>query len=197
MKNVIKNLKEAEMASNTYFLEEDNKQYQIQLFHGAVQIQDYTNNLETYFRFGDNIPFFELLRTATKIKKWDTVEEFLNIVKGFEGFSQYESKPKFNPFYKELTGPLKIKAKDGVLTKAQLKKVLKHRDTEVIYKYYLTDDYRADASENFRKNEKKSRNGFLKEVCEYGNYFITLKDGVIEAYNNWESYRITNKNLIY
>ena len=81
----------------------------------------------------------------------------------------------FNPFIKTLSGKLEIKSKNGRFTKAQVKKILCHEDTEVTIERVYTDDYAWDNGVNFQR-QKMSRIDMLEEVFKYFHHATTFKN---------------------
>ena len=195
---MIKNLREANKMGNTYLLTEDNTNYEVRVYKNYMEIQDYTNNVFYCLNTSHLININELYKIVSDIKEWKTVKEFVEIIKSFKYFSTYENKEKYNPFYKKLTGTLKIKLKNGIfITKPNLKKILQHSDTKVITKYYYTDDYSYDNHVNFGEGREVFKESILKDVCE-SNVFSGSYDGSeINVYNSWSSYKIENPNVIF
>lgn len=124
---------------------------------------------------------FELLAFNTELKF--SIEEF-------------NSKKEFNPFFNPLTGNLKIKSKNGIFTKSQVKKILQHKDTKVILKALTTDDYLYDSF--IEKKAKIDNLEVLEDVYSYFDGATTFKDGIFSIFTAGMSrlIEITNKNII-
>lgn len=74
---------------------------------------------------------------------------------------------------------IKISKKNVRLTKTQVKKILTHKDTEVIIDSKYSDDYAYDYAMNYFKNVKTSRLSALYDVFSYFNSAFIEKDNIV------------------
>ena len=196
----IKNFKEITFEllekENNFLISEENGNYEIKIWDDSVNIQNHSTNVRYFYELDTNhfvIGFMELVELAGDPT---TVEEFIEGIKKLKYFREYTHKAKFNPFYKELKGKIELKTKEDRLSKAQLKKLLKHVNSKVVIKYEFSDDYLTDASMNFREGVEIHRNEFLERICEYGKYYIEKnKKNEIEVFDGNNSYIVKNEKL--
>ena len=196
----IKNFKEITFEllekENHFIISEKNGNYEIKIWDDSVNIQNHSTNMRYFYELDTNhfvIGFMELVELAGDPT---TVEEFIEGIRKLKYFKEYPHKSKFNPFYKELKGKIELKTKEDRLSKAQLKKLLKHVNSKVVIKYEFSDDYLTDASMNFMEGVELHRNEFLKRICEYGKYYIAKNEkNDIEVFDGNNSYIVKNKML--
>lgn len=196
----IKNIREITFEllekENHFIISEESGNYEITIWDDSVNIQNHSNNKRYFYELDTDhfvIGFMELVELA---ENPETVEEFIEGIRKLKYFREYSHKAKFNPFYKELKGKIELKTKEDRLSKAQLKKLLKHVNSKVVIKYEFSDDYLTDASMNFMEGVEIHRNEFLKRICEYGKYFIKKDEkNEIEVFDGNNSYIVKNKML--
>lgn len=92
-----------------------------------------------------------------------------------------------------------LKVKSDKLTKTQIKKILSHKDTEVVISSKYSDDYAYDNEMNFFKGVKVSRLSALYDVFSYFDYACREKDNtvtlIVAGYS--KTFDIKNKNLVF
>lgn len=194
----IKNLEEVKWG-NTYY-KDDTGKIEIDCFEGALKIIDYENLISYYRTLKDETSFttFKNILEENSIKN---VSDLIKFLSTNEEYTQYtfEKNKVFNPFIKDIKGKLEIKIskKNGSLTKTQVKKILNHRDTEVIISSIFTDDYAYDYAMNYFENVKTSRLSALYDVFSYFNSAFIEKDNTLTLIVAGHSKTMTlkNKNL--
>lgn len=178
------------------YLISENKNYEIHIYNDSVHIQNHTDNVKYCYKLDTpefSIHFTELLELA---EDFETVEEFISKIREFKYFREYPCKAYFNPFYKEGSGKIELKRKNNKFTKTQLKKLLKHVNSQVVIEYEYSDDYSLDNELNYRHGCEIERSKFLKRVCEHGNYYITSKfEKQLEVFDGNNLYIVKNDNL--
>lgn len=196
----IKNFKEITFEllekENHFIISEESGNYEIKIWDDSVNVQNHSTNMRYFYELDTDhfvIGFMELVELAENPA---TVEEFIEGIRKLKYFKEYTHKAKFNPFYKELKGKIELKTKEDRLSKAQLKKLLKHVNSKVVIKYEFSDDYLTDASMNFMEGVELHRNEFLERICEYGKYYIEKNEkNEIEVFDGNNSYIVKNEKL--
>ena len=129
------------------------------------------------------------------------VKSLIDVFSNNDDFYSYPLRKNevFNPFIKEIEGKLEIKIKKNKLTKPQIKKILSHKDTEVIISSKYSDDYAYDYEMNFSQGVKVSRLSALYDVFSYFDYACREKDNTVTlavaGYS--KTLDIKNKNLVF
>lgn len=173
---------------------------EIACFEGSLKITDYENLISYYRTLKDetSLTIFKNILEENSIKN---VSDLIKFLSTNEKYTQYtfEKNKVFNPFIKDIKGKLEIKIskKNGSLTKPQVKKILNHRDTEVIISSIFTDDYAYDYAMNYFENIRTSRLSALYDVFSYFNSAFIEKDNTVTLIVAGHSKTMTlkNKNL--
>lgn len=194
MITIINNIGEIK-SMGEYYIQEGDKQLRIDCKVELVRIYDITAGVvyRKVVKDWDSTPSFR--EVARKVNNCRELVEYLAFQSDFE-FEEMKRKI-FNPFFKELTGELKIKSKNGIFTKAQVKKILKHKDTKVIRECKYTDDYAYDAQVNYEEGVVVDKLSMLEEVDSYFNSACTFKNGEFSVFTGGMSTitKIINKNI--
>lgn len=196
MIKILNNLNEVERGEQ-YFKDETGS-LKIDCKAESMKIYDLENNIvysKEYDCYNTSLKLLRIIEGA-RIK---TVEELLLDLAHKTTFKRKEfSKNKIlNPFFKELEGELKIKSKTGCFTKAQVEKILKHKDTVIIREYTHTDDYSYDAERNFETNVLISRLDMLEEVRQSFNEALTYdnEEFSVLTVGHSKSAKVINSNI--
>ena len=132
------------------------------------QIPSDTKRLISPFIGGGSVEVAAALELDIEVLAFDIKENFK--------CQEFDKSNVFNPFVKTLSGKLEIKSKTGRFTKAQVKKILCHEDTEVSIEGVYTDDYAWDNAVNFQRGKKMNRIDMLEEVFKYFHHATTFKN---------------------
>lgn len=196
MIKILNNLNEVERGEQ-YFKDETGS-LKIDCKAESMKIYDLENNIvysKEYDCYNTSLKLLRIIEGA-RIK---TVEELLLDLAHKTTFKRKEfSKNKIlNPFFKELERELKIKSKTGCFTKAQIEKILKHKDIVIIRKNVSTDDYAHDAENNYKIGVEVSRLDMLQEVKEYFHKACEFENGEFTVFtvSHSKSTRIINPNI--
>lgn len=196
MTRIINSLKEMEMGEQ--YLKEGNKELKINCKVEFIQIYDLTAGMvySEEINNWDTVVIFNRLIENKNIQTAEELVEYLAFKSDFRIREIYKNEV-FNPFFKELEGELKIKSKTGRFTKAQVEKILKHKDTKVIRKNVYTDDYAHDAENNYSKDIEVSRLDMLQEVKEDFHKACEFENGEFTVFTVGysKSTRIINPNI--
>lgn len=116
----------------------------------------------------------------------------------FEDMDSEELKNIYNPFYRTLIKPLEIKN----LSISNIKKLLKHKDTQIIRELSCINRFSTVDFKNFFKEDRKvTRDTVLQILIEYGNVenMITLKDmnTIYLSIYSFVTYEIYNRNVTF
>lgn len=195
MITIINNINEIKRMGE-YYIQEGDKQLRIDCKVELVRIYDITAGVvyRKVVKDWDSTPSFR--EVARKVTNCRELVEYLAFQSDFE-FREMDRNEIFNPFFKELEGELKIKSKTGRFTKAQVKKILKHKDTVIVRDAVYTDDYAYDAQYNFQNGVAIDNLTMLEEVETYFDGSTTFRGGEfkIYTYGNSNVTLIKNKNI--
>lgn len=168
----------------------------------GLKITDY-ENLTYYYRKVNNEPSLTLFKNILEENPIKNISDLIKVLSTNEEYTQYsfEKNKVFNPFIKEIQGKLEVKLskKSGRLTKPQVKKILTHKDTEVIIDSKYSDDYAYDYAMDYFKNVKTSRLSALYDVFSYFNCAFKEKDNTVSLIVAGHSTTmiLKNKNLSF
>lgn len=178
----INNLKNVEMGEQ--FLQDNTGKIKIECkvncIGEIIKVYDFETGIEYFKQLDKETPAHYEFRFYVKENNINNVYElidFLASIKSGFTFEEFDKKKEFNPFIKLLDGELKIKSKDGHFNKAQVKKILCHKDTEVIIKQSLSDDYLYDSTNNYFKGVKVENIDALEDVTKYFKASCSKYDG--------------------
>ena len=188
-----------DVKSGVYYYQDNTGKIEICCYVYDLRITD-LENLVVYTKTNILNPV-ELLKTYIDGLKVKDVKSLIKVLSSDDSFKSYtiEKKYTFNPFIKELDGKLEIKVKSNKLTKTQIKKILSHKDTEVVISSKYSDDYAYDNEMNFFKGVKVSRLSALYDVFSYFDYAYREKDNSISLCVAGYSkiFDVKNKNLVF
>ena len=195
----INSFKEIQLGDN--LLKDDTGKINVCCYSLGLKIIDY-NNLKYYYRKNskneNSLIAFNNILESLEIKE---VKSLLKLLSENNEFTSYEfqKNSEFNPFIKEkeIEGKLQIKIKKGRVTKAQIKKILSHKETNVVIKSKYSDDYAYDYAMDYFKGVKISRLDVLYDVFSYFDYAVKEKDDSITltVAGNSKTMIVTNKSL--
>lgn len=167
---------------------------------GYLKIIDY-KNLKYYTKDTCNqnsvTVYKNILEDNSNITDVKTLIEVLSKDEEFKTCS-FEKNKVFNPFIKKIDGKLKIKPKGFRLTKAQIKKILTHKDTEVTIVGKYSDDYFYDNQMNYFQGVKISRLEALYDVFNSFDFaYIDEEDNSIAltVIGRSKDLKVENKNF--
>ena len=198
MVRIINNLMEIERGEQ--YFKDHTGEIKISCKIGAYSEVVIINDLKTKKRYvkdlNEEIPSNIQLKNLIKRNGIETALDLIKIMEEISNTIQISPKV-FNPFFKEITGIMEFKLKNGKFTKAQIKKILKHKDTIIIRESEYTDDYYADYLKNYNKGVEISKIDMLKEVEEDFKSACDYKDGEINIFTVGYSHltKIKNKNI--
>lgn len=145
-----------------------------------IKVYDFKTNLVYYKHISLDIPahyeFRHIIKNHDIKNVYDLIEVLAFDIKENFKCKKFVKSDVFNPFIKTLSGKLEIKSKTGRFTKAQVKKILCHEDTEVSIEGVYTDDYAWDNAVNFQRGKKMNRIDMLEEVFKYFHHATTFKN---------------------
>lgn len=188
-----------DVKSGIYYYQDNTGKIEICCYLYDLRITDF-ENLVSYSKTNILNPV-ELLKTYIDSLKVKDVKSLIDVLSKDDSFNSHtiEKKSTFNPFIKELKGKLEIKIKSDKLTKPQIKKILSHKDTEVIIASKYSDDYAYDNEMNFFRGVKISRLSALYDVFSYFDCAYKEKDNsvslVVAGYS--KTFDIRNRNLVF
>ena len=142
-----------DVKSGIYYYQDNTDKIEIYCYLYELRITDF-ENLVSYSKTNILNPV-ELLKTYIDSLKVKNVKSLIEVLSKFNSHT-IEKKSTFNPFIKEIDGKLEIKIKNDKITKPQIKKILSHKDTEVIISSKYSDDYAYDNEMNFFRGVKVS-----------------------------------------
>lgn len=183
----------------TYYQDNTGK-IEIGCYELGLKITDY-ENLVYYYKKANNETSLTLFKNILEENPIKSINELMKFLSTNEEYTKYtfEKNKVFNPFIKEIQGKLEIKIskKNGRLTKTQVKKILTHKDTEVIIDSKYSDDYAYDYAMNYFKNVKTSRLSALYDVFSYFNSAFIEKDNTVTliVVGHSKTMILKNKNL--
>ncbi|MSS61458.1 hypothetical protein [Fusobacterium sp. FSA-380-WT-2B] len=183
----------------TYYQDNTGK-IEIGCYELGLKITDY-ENLTYYYRKVNNETSLTLFKNILEENPIKNISDLIKVLSTNEEYTQYsfEKNKVFNPFIKEIQGKLEVKLskKSGRLTKPQVKKILTHKDTEVIIDSKYSDDYAYDYAMDYFKNVKTSRLSALYDVFSYFNCAFKEKDNTVSLIVAGHSTTMVlkNKNL--
>ncbi len=183
----------------TYYQDNTGK-IEIGCYELGLKITDY-ENLTYYYRKVNNETSLTLFKNILEENPIKNISDLIKVLSTNEEYTQYsfEKNKVFNPFIKEIQGKLEVKLskKSGRLTKPQVKKILTHKDTEVIIDSKYSDDYAYDYAMDYFKNVKTSRLSALYDVFSYFNCAFKEKDNTVSLIVAGHSTTmiLKNKNL--
>lgn len=196
MTRIINSLKEIEMGDN--YIKEGNKELKIECKRELLRVYDLSSKV-VYTKTFDEDNTALVLQEVLKEAGETAVElvEYLAFKTNFKIREIYKNEV-FNPFFKELEGELKIKSKTGHFTKAQVEKILKHKDTKIIRNNVYTDDYAYDAENNYKTGIEVSRLDMLDEVRQFFHKACEFENGEFILFTvGWtHSTRIINPSIV-
>ena len=188
-----------DVKSGVYYYQDNTGKIEICCYVYDLRITDF-ENFVVYTKTNILNPV-ELLKTYIDGLKIKDVKSLIDVLSKDDSINSHtiEKKYTFNPFIKELDGKLEIKIKSDKLTKPQIKKILSHKDTEVIIASKYSDDYAYDNEMNFFRGVKVSRLSALYDVFSYFDCAYKEKDNsvslVVAGYS--KTLDIRNKNLVF
>ena len=193
----IKSLNDAK--NGVYYQQDNTGKIEICCYVYDIKITD-LENLIVYGKTNiqNSVKFLKNILDNLSIKD---VKSLIDVFSNNDDFYSYPLRKNevFNPFIKEIEGKLEIKIKKNKLTKPQIKKILSHKDTEVIISSKYSDDYAYDYEMNFFQGVKVSRLSALYDVFSYFDYACREKDNtvtlVVAGYS--KTLDIKNKNLVF
>lgn len=183
----------------TYYQDNTGK-IEIGCYELGLKITDY-ENLTYYYRKVNNETSLTLFKNILEENPIKNISDLIKVLSTNEEYTQYsfEKNKVFNPFIKEIQGKLEVKLskKSGRLTKPQVKKILTHKDTEVIIDSKYPDDYAYDYAMDYFKNVKTSRLSALYDVFSYFNCAFKEKDNTVSLIvaGHSKTMILKNKNL--
>ena len=188
-----------DIKSGVYYYQDNTGKIEICCYVYDLRITD-LENLVVYTKTNILNPV-ELLKTYIDGLKVKDVKSLIDVLSKDDSINSHtiEKKYTFNPFIKEIDGKLEIKVKSDKLTKPQIKKILSHKDTEVVISSKYSDDYAYDNEMNFFRGVKVSRLSALYDVFSYFDYACREKDNtvtlIVAGYS--KTFDIKNKNLVF
>ena len=196
--NFIDKLENISLGDN-YFKDNTGK-INILCYTGCLKIVDY-DNLKYYSKNTCNensvTVYKNILEDNFNITDVKSLIEVLSKDEEFKTYS-FEKNKVFNPFIKKIDGKLKIKPKGFRLTKAQIKKILTHKDTEVTIMGKYSDDYAYDNAMKFFKGVKISRLEALYDVFYSFDFaYINKEDNSVSltVIGKSKDLKVENKNF--
>lgn len=169
-------------------------------YTGCLKVIDYSN-LKYYIKDTCNensvTVYKNILEDNSNITDVKSLIEILSKNEEFKTYS-FEKSRVFNPFIKKIEGKLKIKPKGFRLTKAQIKKILTHKDTEVTIIGKYSDDYFYDNQMNYFQGVKISRLEALYDVFNSFDFaYIDEEDNSIAltVIGRSKDLKVENKNI--
>ena len=195
MINIINNL---EIRMGEQYFKDETGSLRIDCKVDLIRIWD-LNSQKVYFKEYDKYDTSPIVLKILAKGNIKTAIELIKYLMSKTDFKMREfSKTEIlNPFFKELEGELKIKSKTGCFTKAQVEKILKHKDTTIIRDYAYTDDYAYDAYVNFDKGTEISRLDMLEEVRQFFSRALTYENGefTLLTVGHSKSAKVINPNI--
>lgn len=188
-----------DIKSGVYYYQDNTGKIEICCYVYDLRITD-LENLIIYGKTNIENPFKTLKNILDNLSTKD-VKSLIDVLSNDDSFNSHtvEKKYTFNPFIKEIDGKLEIKVKSDKLTKPQIKKILSHKDTEVVISSKYSDDYAYDNEMNFFRGVKVSRLSALYDVFSYFDYACREKDNtvtlIVAGYS--KTFDIKNKNLVF
>lgn len=188
-----------DVKNGVYYYQDNTGKIEICCYVYDIKITD-LENLTVYGKTNiqDPVKFLKNILNNLSIKD---VKSLIDVFSNNDDFYSYPLRKNevFNPFIKEIEGKLEIKIKKNKLTKPQIKKILSHKDTEVIISSKYSDDYAYDYEMNFFQGVKVSRLSALYDVFSYFDYACREKDNtvtlIVAGYS--KTLDIKNKNLVF
>lgn len=188
-----------DVKNGVYYYQDNTGKIEICCYVYDIKITD-LENLTVYGKTNiqDPVKFLKNILDNLNIKD---VKSLIDVFSNTDDFYSYPLRKNevFNPFIKEIEGKLEIKIKKNKLTKPQIKKILSHKDTEVIISSKYSDDYAYDYEMNFFQGVKVSRLSALYDVFSYFDYACREKDNtvtlIVAGYS--KTLDIKNKNLVF
>lgn len=190
--------------SGCAYRKEEEQEIKLSFLRDFLCVTDLKTGIKYGFGTGDESGKTFFIINVLQKENIKTVSELLEYCKEKADFTkEIVLKNILNPFFKVGTGKLEIKVKNGRLTKTQVKKILKHEDTEITRHSVYTDDYLLDAQRNYQEGIKLDRLDFLEEVINFFD-FCSLSDKdiktgkiFISTVGHSHTTIITNKNLVF
>lgn len=195
--NFIDNLENITLGDN--YFKDNTGEINILCYTGCLKIIDY-ENLKYYVKNTHNenpvTVYKNILEDNCNIKDVKSLIEIVSKDGEFKTYS-FEKSKVFNPFIKEITGKLQIKPKGFRLTKAQIKKILIHKDTKVTIVCKYSDDYAFDNAMNFFQGVKISSLEALYDVFYSFDFAYVEKDNSISltVIGKSKDLKVENKNI--
>ena len=188
-----------DIKSGVYYYQDNTGKIEICCYVYDLRITD-LENLIIYGKTNIENPVKTLKNILDNLSTKD-VKSLIDVLSKDDSINSHtiEKKYTFNPFIKEIDGKLEIKVKSDKLTKTQIKKILSHKDTEVVISSKYSDDYAYDNEMNFFRGVKVSRLSALYDVFSYFDYACREKDNtvtlIVAGYS--KTFDIKNKNLVF
>lgn len=195
MITVINNINEIK-GMGEYYIQEGDKQLRIDCKAELIRVYDLSAGMVYRKSIKEWNSFPSFREVARKVTNCSELVEYLAFQSDFE-FREMDKNEIFNPFFKELEGELKIKSKNGRFTKAQVKKILKHKDTKVVRECKYTDDYAYDAQVKYEEGVVIDKLSTMEEVDSYFDSACEFKNGEFSIFTAGMSTitKIINKNI--
>lgn len=188
-----------DIKNGVYYYQDNTGKIEICCYVYDLRITD-LENLIIYGKTNIENPVKTLKNILDNLSTKD-VKSLIDVLSKDDSINSHtiEKKYTFNPFIKEIDGKLEIKVKSDKLTKPQIKKILSHKDTEVVISSKYSDDYAYDNEMNFFRGVKVSRLSALYDVFSYFDYACREKDNtvtlIVAGYS--KTFDIKNKNLVF
>lgn len=188
-----------DIKNGVYYYQDNTGKIEICCYVYDLRITD-LENLIIYGKTNIENPVKTLKNILDNLSTKD-VKSLIDVLSNDDSINSHtvEKKYTFNPFIKEIDGKLEIKVKSDKLTKPQIKKILSHKDTEVVISSKYSDDYAYDNEMNFFRGVKVSRLSALYDVFSYFDYACREKDNtvtlIVAGYS--KTFDIKNKNLVF
>ena len=188
-----------DIKNGVYYYQDNTGKIEICCYVYDLRITD-LENLIIYGKTNIENPVKTLKNILDNLSTKD-VKSLIDVLSNDDSINSHtvEKKYTFNPFIKEIDGKLEIKVKSDKLTKPQIKKILSHKDTEVVISSKYSDDYAYDNEMNFFRGVKVSRLSVLYDVFSYFDYACREKDNtvtlIVAGYS--KTFDIKNKNLVF
>lgn len=173
---IIKNFNEIEKGSN--YINYEGAEIAIKCFVDSAEIVFLSTGF-TFIKFIEaGSGYLVASRLKRELENIKTLDEFTDYC-----FNSYkfvgEEKKRFNPFFKKLSGEIKVNKK---ITKTTIKKLLKHKDTTLRILQELTDDYIFDAENNFNRNKVLDNLEFLEDINHRDFKFLEVQAKTIKFF---------------
>lgn len=191
---IIKNLLEA--GKGVQYIKDSTGEARISCMFQQIIVEDLKTGMG-YWKNVDEHTTYPEFRKIVRDNNITTLAELYEHMAFKErniSFEEFNPKKEFNPFFNELTGELKIKTKNGIFTKTQVKKILQHKDTKIIIKNSSSDDYLYDLEHSKKEADRLE---VLDQVYRCFDAATNFENGSFGLFVAGMSvlYEVTNKNI--